>query len=294
VPIKLLERVVLRGAVGFDSGVLAALGEQGATVLCLSGRHSRRNGLLVGPGHADARRRVAQYRLQDDGARRLIWSRDLVASKLRGQRRVLAEALERRPDLRKPLSDGIGRLDRLLDDLAGAGNRDAVLGLEGAGAAGYFPAFATLFADSLGFRGRNRRPPRDPVNAALSLGYTLLHHEAVHACHAAGLDPLLGFFHELEYGRESLACDLVEPLRPRLDGWLWGQFRERALRADHFAQDGDACLMTKTGRQIFYPAYEEFALAPRRYLRRRAYSLARELLAGAPAGSCRPAPEDLP
>jgi hypothetical protein len=67
------------------------------------------------------------------------------------------------------------------------------------------------------FGGRNRRPPRDPANAVLSLGYTLLHFEAVRACYGAGLDPMIGFFHNLDFGRESLACDLVEPLRPRLD-----------------------------------------------------------------------------
>ncbi len=62
-------------------------------------------------------------------------------------------------------------------------------------------------------------PPKDQVNAALSLAYTLLHTDAVIACHAAGLDPLIGFYHDLSFSRESLACDLVEPLRPRVDAY---------------------------------------------------------------------------
>ncbi|MFZ1642954.1 MAG: CRISPR-associated endonuclease Cas1, partial [Candidatus Contendobacter sp.] len=66
VPLALLERVVLRGLVQFDSGVLGALAEQGTAVVCLSARHSRRTALLLGPGHGDARRRLAQYQLALD------------------------------------------------------------------------------------------------------------------------------------------------------------------------------------------------------------------------------------
>jgi len=113
----------------------------------------------------------------------------------------------------------------------------------------------------------------------LSLGYTLLHFTAVQAAHGAGLDPLLGFYHEPSYGRESLACDLMEPLRPRLDRWVWGLFRERTLLAEHFVWDKGACLLNKAGRQIFYPRFEVAARLWRRYLRQQSYHLANELLA---------------
>ena len=96
--------------------------------------------------------------------------------------------------------------------------------------------------------GRNRRPPRDPVNACLSLAYTLLHFEAVRMAHAAGLDPLLGFYHRPAFGRESLACDLIEPLRPAVDEWIWQQFSPGPLRPEHFSPDKGACLLGKTGR----------------------------------------------
>ena len=99
--------------------------------------------------------------------------------------------------------------------------------MEGAAQAAYFRAYCSLFAEALAFNGRNRRPPRDPVNACLSLGYTLVHFEAARAAYAAGLDPFLGFFHEIAFGRESLACDLMEPVRPLVDAWLWEMFRSR-------------------------------------------------------------------
>ncbi|MEH6873606.1 MAG: CRISPR-associated endonuclease Cas1 [Candidatus Competibacter sp.] len=277
IPLALLERVVLQGWVCFDSGVLAALAEQGTSVVCLSARHSRRTAILLGPGHGDARRRLAQYQLALDPVARLPLAKSLIAAKLRAQIRLLETAQIQRPDARKPLHDALATLTGLLPTLAAAPDRDTVLGLEGAGAAAHYAALTALFPPSLNFTGRNRRPPRDPVNACLSLGYTLLHFEAVRAAYGAGLDPLLGFFHEPAYGRESLACDLIEPLRPRLDAWVWTLFRERRLRAHDFVEDKGACLLAKAGRQTFYAAYEIWAPPCRRYLRRESYRLANGL-----------------
>lgn len=282
VPLKLIERLVLRGRMTLDSSLLGALGEQGVALVVLSGRHSRRMALLHGAGHNDARRRLAQYRMQTDTAFRLAVSKGLLSGKFSGQRRLLREALELRPDCRKALLDSQRRQDALFLQLSAAADLDQLRGIEGAAAAAHFAALATLLPPELNFSGRNRRPPRDPVNACLSLGYTLLHAEAVSAAYGAGLDPLLGVFHEPVYGRESLACDLIEPLRPRVDVWVWRLFAEQVLRAHQFSRDGEACLLGKTGRQAFYQAWEQQAPGLRRYLRRQAFTLARTLLTLAP------------
>jgi CRISPR-associated protein Cas1 len=126
------------------------------------------------------------------------------------------------------------------------------------------------------------------VNACLSLGYTLLHFEAVRAAHGAGLDPFIGFFHEPSHGRESLACDLVEPLRGRLDAWVWEMFRSRTLRGEHFVEDKGACLLGKAGRRHFYEAYETFARPLHRLLRRECRVTVRGLVGDEPL----PAAED--
>jgi CRISPR-associated protein Cas1 len=150
------------------------------------------------------------------------------------------------------------------------------MGYEGAAAAAYFGAYTHLFAESLQFTGRKKRPPPDPVNVCLSLGYTLLHYDAVRACHTVGLDPMLGFFHDVSFGRESLACDLMEPLRPLMDRWVWQLFKERQLRPEHFNQDiGGRCQMNKAGRQCFYGFYESQVGPARRLLRRYGYALAK-------------------
>ena len=281
VPVALLERVVLLGTVELDSGVLGFLADQNVAVLILSGRNRQQLAALVGRPHNDVTRRLAQYRLFAEPQWRLAWSARLVRHKLAAQARFLGQGLRERPDARYRLTRGVETLLRLRRRLAAGpaegDSLDTVRGIEGAGAAAFFCAYSALFPDSLGFTGRNRRPPRDPVNAVLSLGYTLLHADAVQCCHAAGLDPLLGFLHEPEYGRESLAADLVEPLRPQVDRLVWRLFSERTLRPEHFSRDGDACLLDKAGRALFYPAYEQAARPFRRALRRFTVRVARAL-----------------
>jgi CRISP-associated protein Cas1 len=279
VPLPMLERVVMYSAVEVQSSLLARLADAGISVLAFGGRNAGKVAIVQGSGHNDGARRIGQYRRYDDAAWRRQWSRRLVLGKLKGQTRVLHQALWERPDLRHPLTEGVSRL---LDARARVLAQpllsvDSLRGVEGAAAVGYVHALTSLFPAGLGFTGRNRRPPRDPVNAALSLGYTLLHFEAVRACHVAGLDPMIGFFHELDFGRESLASDLIEPWRPRIDTWVWGQFRTRNLREDHFTREADACLLGKTGRQHFYGAYEALARPLRRGLRRYAGQLAARL-----------------
>jgi len=201
-----------------------------------------------------------------------------------------------RPDARKTLAETLSALEAALAALEGTDappDPARLRGLEGAAARTYFQGLSALFPPALGFVGRNRRPPRDPVNACLSLAYTLLHFEAVRAAHMAGLDPLLGFYHRPAVGRESLASDLIEPLRPHADAWVWEMFRSRSLRAEHFGKEGKACLLGKAGRKIFYQAFEKFARAPRRMLRRQCHLLARYFLdRGAPLLGEDPEPED--
>lgn len=281
-PAALIERVVLRADTRLTSATIAALADAGVGLVALGGRGGQRVAHLLGRPAGDARARVAQCRRLDDEPWASAWSRRIVVAKLGGQLRLLRAAQALRPDLRKPLHDAIATLDAVRARCAAAADRAALRGLEGAGAAAYFRGYAGLYAESLGFAARRRRPPPDPVNACLSLGYTLLHAQAVQACWAAGLDPMLGFLHLPAHGRESLACDLVEPWRAQVDAWVWQQFRERALRAEHFGRDGaGACLLGKAGRSHFYAAFTPLQQRLARALRRHARIAARVL-----AGAC--------
>ena len=279
VPLAHIERVVLRGRVQLSTSVLGALTEAGAGVLSLSGRQSRHLATCVGRPHNDVVRRLGQFDTYRDPEARARWSRRLIEAKTKAQLRLLHQALDRRPDRRRQLTRAIAQLEpllgRILDD-AQPPDIASLLGIEGAAAAAYFGGYRALFPASLQFEGRNRRPPRDPVNACLSLGYTLVHFEAVVACHTVGLDPLLGLYHEPAFGRESLAADIIEPLRPHVDEWVWTLFRDRTLTAKGFREDNGAVLLGKGARQHFYTSFHPLSTALRRLLRRQMRTVARE------------------
>lgn len=273
-PLHLIERVVIHGSVQLKASTLGYLADNGISVVLLGGRMSRFNAHVVGPFGGDVIRRAGQYRAMLSPEHRTRWARWLVRSKLRAQRRLILRLLDARPDQRGALHRAIEQLDELARSLRNPVERHAaLLGLEGAAAQIHFRALASVMPPSLGFQGRNRRPPKDPVNALLSLGYTLLHAEALHATHVAGLDPYLGGLHTPAWGRPSLACDLMEPLRPRIDELAYELLRTRTLQKSHFSHSEGACLLGKAGRQQFYAAYEQ--LAPR--LRRRVQGLTRAL-----------------
>ena len=286
VPVRLIDRCVIQGAqTRLDSGVLAKLAEAGVTTVLMSPRSARRVAIVLGPQHNDAAVRLAQaQRVMDQLACRQ-WASSLVRAKLERQRRTLQDLQSSRPDFRKPLFDAIQPVDAIVQTLDGSAvlsaqdaaplpTLESLRGFEGAAARAYFAGLVGVFAPSLNFSGRNRRPPRDPVNVCLSLSYTMLHLQAVQSCLGARLDPLLGFYHRPVFGRESLASDLIEPLRPDVDLWVWQLLRERSLREDHFSLDKGACLLGKAGRTIFYAAWEKQCKPWQRWLRSQTRALA--------------------
>jgi len=258
VPIAPLQRVILRGHVQLDSGLLGKLGNHGIGLIFLSGRKAEPS-LFLPRAHNDATRRIAQYRAATDPAACLRISRHIVRGKLAAHIRLLRERLETRHDARYELQHALKGLAAMHEQVGDKASVAELRGLEGAAANLHFSALAALAPASLNFHGRNRRPPRDPLNAILSLGYTLLHAEAVLGAHALGLDPYIGFYHAPAFGRESLASDLVEYLRADVDAWTLTQFSKQNLRAEDFSSTQEGCFLGKAGRERFYAAWEPLA-----------------------------------
>lgn len=279
VPIKLIDRCIIQGAqTKLDSGVLSKMAEAGITTVLMSPRSPRRVAIVLGTQHNDAAVRLAQAQRVMDLNACQQWALSLVRAKLARQRRTLQHLQTARPDARKPLFDALQTLGQILQTLSTAEpNLESLRGFEGAAARAYFSGLAGVFAPALNFTGRNRRPPRDPVNVCLSLSYTLLHLQAVQSCAVAGLDPLLGFYHRPAFGRESLASDLIEPLRAAVDLWVWELLRQRTLREEHFTLDKGACLLGKAGRQIYYAEWERVSKPWQRWLRSQTQQLAKNL-----------------
>lgn len=289
VPLKPLSRVFLCGDVQLSASLLGKLGEHHIGVVVLSGRKGTPT-LLLGCPHNDAARRIAQYRLSLDADFCLRFSRAIVEAKLRGQWAFIVQRRDADPLHRYPLVTCARQLAELISRVDAQPNIAALRGLEGAAAATYFDALSEIVPESLHFHQRNRRPPKDPVNALLSLTYTLLHAEAVLALYGSGLDPFIGFYHALDFGRESLACDVMEALRPQADEFVLGLFRRAEIRADDFSTTDAGCLLGKVGRSRYYAAWESRAESFRRQLSEAVSDISQAITAmPAPASAC-PAP----
>jgi CRISPR-associated protein Cas1 len=125
---------------------------------------------------------------------------------------------------------------------------DELRGVEGQASACWFDLLGQLLQPPWSFTTRNRRPPRDPVNSLLSLGYTWLAHRMEVEIRACGLEPTQGFYHDLRPGRPSLACDLIEPFRvPLVDRWVLKICHEGHLRPDQFERHPDGAVSIPSG-----------------------------------------------
>ena len=282
VPVNPLKRVVIVGNILIETSALNMLAREGISVLFLSGKRLRFCGMLHGRLHNNGLLRIKQYEksLSDFNMKAAT---DIVRRKMEGQKEFLMHVREKRPYLRYPLTRAICTLQGIVIEIEKQNmEMETLRGMEGGGSAGYFSAFTGIFPESLGFKKRNRRPPLDPVNAMLSLCYTMMHFELVREIEVIGLDPVIGFYHQFDYGRESLACDLVESYRPQVDRFVWELFRERTLTKRDFAMNDErpGCYLKKASRKKFYPLYEQWAQEMRPLWVEEARGIARRIMDG--------------
>lgn len=266
-PGKHLDRLVIQGDVTLTTGLMTQLLQGGTEILLMSKRNSYRVCTILGAPHGNAFLRIRQYAIFQQETQRLQAARWVVRAKLRSQEHYLRQLLAEMQSDRRLVMEAIRRLQKLRQGIGEAATLDQLLGIEGSAAAAYFPAFFQSLPKGFQCESRTRRPPTDPTNALLSLGYTLLHHEAVSVAYGAGLDPYVGFLHALDYNRESLACDLVESLRAHIDRFVRQMLIDRSLREEHFNLDKGACLLGKAGRGHFYALYARQVNGLRRHLR---------------------------
>ena len=221
--------------------------------------------------------RREQFRAADDSAFCLRLAKHLVAGKIRNQRTMLMR------NHIEPPKDSLRFLKAMVWEAERTNSLASLLGIEGMAARTYFESFSGMIKVSASrstamdpdaefeddstasnqqfdfdFRIRNRRPPKDPVNALLSLGYSLLTKDVTLACAAVGLDPFLGYYHQPRFGRPALALDLMEPFRPLIvDSSVLSAINQRMVTLRHFRAAGDAVALTPEGRKSFFQAYEQ-------------------------------------
>ncbi|HUY90457.1 MAG TPA: CRISPR-associated endonuclease Cas1 [Pirellulales bacterium] len=222
-------------------------------------------GVTHGLGVKNIYLRREQFRLADVPGFCLRVARALVAGKIRNTRTML-----QRNHVEPPAS-ALTFLKNMQDDAERATATDELLGIEGSAARVYFQHFAGMIkldesgtssrgsADfNFDFNSRNRRPPRDPINALLSLAYSVLAKDLTIVCHAVGFDPFLGFYHQPRYGRAALALDLMEPFRPLIaDSVVLSAINTRMVTPRDFVRAGNSVALTANGRKAFFRAYEQ-------------------------------------
>jgi CRISPR-associated protein Cas1 len=215
--------------------------------------------------------RMEQFRLARDETTCLSLARQFVHGKIRNHRTLLMRNHLEPPE---PI---IMKLKRASDDALAAASVEELLGIEGAAASQYFQQFSGMvkveddlpglempgkdpkqLAFNFNFTNRNRRPPTDPVNAMLSLAYSMLSKDCTLAVLAVGFDPYIGFYHQPRFGRPALGLDLMEEMRPLVaESTVLSCINNRVITEKDFVRAGQAVNLTAPGRKRFFQMYEQ-------------------------------------
>ncbi len=253
VPLAGVESLSLLGAVQISTQALHTLAERGIPIAFLTA--AGRLTAIVDPlDSVSAETRRAQVREFDKPARGIELARALTAAKIMNQRKLLMRNHENMP------AQAGADLATQADQAARAESLDSIRGHEGQAAAIYFGLFAGMIksdvAAEFDANGRQRRPPPDPINSALSFAYSMLTHECTAALRVASLEPSIGAFHVSRPGRPALSLDLMEPFRPLIsDSIVITAFNRGELKAGHFLRTVAGCAFTDAGRKAFFAVY---------------------------------------
>jgi len=250
VPAGLVEAVYVFGNVTLTTPAITYMLRRGIDCVFLS-QDGHYFGRLFASDSGFGLLRQRQYLALADPNLRLRVARSIVAGKVANQLALLR---------RRGIDEAqLGPLRELAGQIPEVSDHGRLLGIEGQASALYYGLYRRLFKVDLGFQGRTRRPPRDPVNSLLSLGYTLLTYAAQSAVYAVGLDPFGGFLHSTQYSRPSLALDLIEEFRVLVDGLVLRLVNLRQYQAGDFRradEESGAVLLTDEARKRYLADFE--------------------------------------
>ena len=259
IPIINIESIVTFGYMGASPGLMKLCIDNGVSLTFLSpnGRFVSR---VQGQTHGNVLLRMAQYYLADETEKSLHVAQLIVAGKIQNYRNVLRRYIRDYGE-----DNEVENISKALDnskrDALRSRDKKELMGIEGLAANHYFSVFHKLILqqqDDFPFNGRNRRPPKDAVNAMLSLSYTLLANDTTAALETVGLDPYVGIFHAIRPGRTSLALDIMEEMRAYIgDRFVLSLINRRQITASDFIYQGEkGVVLTEKGRKTFLTAWQ--------------------------------------
>lgn len=262
-PLHTLQSIVSFSYPGASPALMGKCAQYGIGMAFCSPR-GRFLARVCGESSGNVLLRREQYRIADDPARCCQIARTMIFGKLSNGaasiQRTLRDHALRVQDC--GLEDAASDIRQMLPQILAAADPDTLRGLEGVAATAYFGVFDHMLLnrkEDFFFHGRNRRPPLDRVNAMLSFAYSLLAHDCASALESVGLDSYVGFLHRDRPGRQSLALDLMEELRPCMaDRFVLTLVNNRMIRPEDFqVQDSGAVLLADDGRRKFLKTWQE-------------------------------------
>ncbi len=259
IPVINLESIVTFGYMGASPGLMKLCMDNNVSLTFLSpnGRFISR---FQGPSRGNVLLRKKQYQLAEDEAWSLHVAKVMIGGKIQNYRNILRR-YQRDYGNNPEVESAVTALDVRKHKVFLATDRLTLVGEEGLAANKYFEVFPCMMTqqrEGFPFSGRNRRPPKDAVNAMLSLAYTLIANDVAAALETVGLDPYVGFLHTLRPGRASLALDMTEELRAYLgDRFVLSLINRRQVTPNDFLYQGEqGVTMTENGRKTFIAAWQ--------------------------------------
>ncbi len=260
VPANRLRQISVYGYGQLTTQAVHACMDLGIDVAFLSTGGRLKGRLMPNPSPNGLLRSVVARALQSEAVR-LAVAREVISAKISNQRVMVMR--NTREDAKGPaFEQAVADLAELSASAHGCDSRDSLLGTEGMAGRIYFSRLNGMLRDDarglFAFESRNRRPPRDPVNALLSLAYACLSKDVLSAVATVGMDPYLGALHEPRHGQPALALDLMEEFRPIIaDSVVLTLVNNRMLGERDFICGRQSCNLTDDGRRVFFGAYEK-------------------------------------
>lgn len=260
IPLDNIEGITVIGKVELTTPAIHAFLEKGIDI-----SYFTFSGKYLGSTSADTSKniflRLAQYNLYQTIDARTALARKIVSNKISNQIHLIRSHRWESPD--SSIHEDIKQLEALQNGTKSAESTNELMGFEGKASNIYFQDYGKMFKCSCQFPGRNRRPPRDPINVIISLGYTFLTKEVSLALESESFEMYLGFLHGIRYGRKSLPLDMVEEFRqPIIDRMTLKLFNKRMIQEFDFSTDGSAIHLNEEGFQKFCREFERWMSDP--------------------------------
>lgn len=252
-----IDAVLIFGNVQFTTQAVNELCDQGIEMSILS-RNCRLKGQISSPFTKNIELRLMQFKQYWNDNFRLDISKIFLEGKIQNSLNFIRRFAYNHPEI--GLSEEISEILKRKKSIDAAEGLDQLFGIEGSASRAHFKALGKMVLKEFMFEHRSKRPPKDPVNALLSLSYTMIYNEISSLLDGLGFDPYLGYFHYPDYGRASLASDLMEEFRtPVGEGFTLNMINRGILKSkDFYTSPTGSVLLKRAALKRYFAEYETF------------------------------------